>query len=81
MTVKSPIIVIDSEGAIENGAKVVCKAMKDKNKTPVNLRFMCTTDWMHVQFLDYLIKYLAYKKAKKVSHVSIDIYIEEKEED
>lgn len=54
--------------------------MKDKTKTPVTLVFLCTTDWMHVQFLTYMVDYLAKKKAKKVEHVKVDIYIEQKEE-
>ena len=76
----SPPIIIDSEGAIESGVKLVHKAMKDKTKTPVTLVFLCTTDWMHVQFLTYMVDYLAKKKAKKVEHVKVDIYIEQKEE-
>jgi hypothetical protein len=54
--------------------------MKDKTKTPVNLRFMCTSDWLHEQFLDYMVYYLSCKKAKKVSHVNVDIYIETQED-
>ena len=77
----SPVLIIDSEGAIENGVKIVYKAMKDKNKTPVNLRFMCSSDWMHVQFLTYLLDYLSKKKVKKVEHVKVDIYIEQKEDE
>lgn len=73
-------MIIDSEGAIEQGVKVIHKAMKDKEKRQVNLRFMCTSDWMHVQFLQYLISYLEMQKAKRVEHVKIDIYIEQKEE-
>lgn len=77
----SPVILVDSEGAIEHGVKLVYKAMKDKQKTEINFRFMVTSDWMHVQFLTYLCDYLAKKKAKKVSHVKIDIYIEQKEQE
>lgn len=72
--------MIDSEGAIENGVKLVYKAMIDKKKKPVSLQFFCPTDWMHVQFLNHLGNYLALKKAKKVSHVKLDIYVEQKEE-
>lgn len=71
---------MDCEGAIEQGVKIVYKAMKDKKKTPVTLSFLVTTNWMHVQFLNHLLKYLSMKKAKKVDHVKIDIYIEEKTE-
>lgn len=75
----SPVIIIDCEGAIENGAKIIYKAMKDKNKTQMNFKFLCTSDWMHVQFLNYLIMYLEQKKVKKVDHVKLDIFIEEKD--
>lgn len=71
-------MIIDSEGAIENGVKIIYKSMKDKSKTPVSLKFMCTSDWMHVQFLTYLVEYLRKKKVKKVDHVKVDIYIEQK---
>jgi hypothetical protein len=80
MTVQSPIFVVDCEGAIETAVKMIYKAMKDKKKTPVNLRFMCTSDWLHEQFLDYLVYYLSCKKVKKVSHVNVDIYIETRED-
>ncbi len=75
---KSPVMIVDSEGAIENAVKIIYKSMKDKNKTPVSLQFMCTSDWMHVQFLTYMADYLYKKKAKKVDHVKVDIYIEQK---
>jgi hypothetical protein len=76
---KSPVLIVDSEGAIETAVKIVYKAMKDKKKQEVNLQFLCTSEWMHLQFLQYLMSYLAAKKAKKVEHVKIDIYIEQKE--
>lgn len=72
--------MVDCEGAIEGGVKIVYKAMKDKTKTPVNLRFMCTSDWLREQFLDYMVYYISCKKVKKVSHVNVDIYIETKED-
>lgn len=77
----SPVIIVDCEGAIESGVKIIYKAMKDKEKTEVNLKFMVTSDWMHVQFLTYLLDYLEKKKVKKVSHVKVDIYIEQKEKE
>ena len=71
--------IIDNEGAIEAAVKEIYKAMTDKKKTEVKLQYLCSSDFMHVQFLEYLAKYLGLKKAKKVSHVKIDIYIEEKD--
>lgn len=76
----TPVIIIDCEGAIEHCTKIVYKAMKDKKKTPVSFRFLCTSDWMHVQFLNHMLTYLKQKKARKVEHVKLDIYIEEKED-
>jgi hypothetical protein len=73
----SPVIIIDSEGAIETSVKAVYKAMKDKEKTPINFRFMCASNWMHEQFLSYLLDYLRLKKAKRATHVTIDIFIEQ----
>lgn len=71
--------IIDNEGAIEDAVKEIYKAMTDKKKTEVKLQYLCPSDFMHVQFLEYLAKYLGCKKAKKVNHVKIDIYIEEKD--
>ena len=71
--------MIDSEGAIENCTKMVYKAMIDKNKTPISLQFFVPNDWMNLQFLTYLSTYLNQKKAKKVDHVNLDIFVEEKE--
>lgn len=73
------IRIIDNEGAIEEAVKEVYKAMVDKKKTEVTLQYLCSSNFMHEQFLGYLAKYLGFKKAKKVSHVKIDIYIEEKD--
>lgn len=73
------IRIIDNEGAIEEAVKEVYRAMIDKKKKEVQLQYLCSSDFMHVQFLEYLAKYLGIKKAKKVSHVKIDIYIEEKD--
>ncbi len=69
--------IVDNEGAIEEAVKSIHKAMIDKKKTEVTLSFMCPSDFMHTQFLSYLAKYLGAKKAKKVTHVKVDIYIEE----
>lgn len=71
--------IVDNEGAIEDAVKEIYKAMIDKKKTEVKLQYLCSSDFMHVQFLEYLAKYLGLKKAKKVNHVKIDIYIEEKD--
>jgi hypothetical protein len=74
---KTPVIMIDCEGAIENAVKMVYKAMKDKDKNPITFEFMCPTDFMHTQFVTQLNEYLiVWKKAKKVSHVKINTYIE-----
>ncbi len=74
---KTPVIMIDCEGAIENAVKAVYKAMKDKDKNPITFEFMCPTDFMHTQFVTQLNEYLiVWKKAKKVSHVKINTYIE-----
>lgn len=59
---------------------MVYKAMKDKKKNPVHFQFFLSTQWMNVQFLRYLSDYLRMRKARKVNHVKIDIYVEEKEE-
>lgn len=72
-------MIVDSEGAIEEGVKSIHKAMCDKQKKQVNLQFFFHTQWMHYQFLEYLSTYLSAKKAKKVNHVKVDLYIEEKE--
>lgn len=71
--------IVDHEGAIEEAVKEIYKAMIDKKKTEVKLQYLCSSDFMHVQFLEYLAKYLGLKKAKKAKHVKIDIYIEEKD--
>jgi hypothetical protein len=71
--------IVDNEGAIEDAVKEIYKAMINKNKTEVQFQYLCSSDFMHVQFLEYLSKYLGLKKAKKVNHVKIDIYIEEKD--
>lgn len=73
----APIIIVDCEGAIENSVKIIHKAMKKKE--PVNLRFLVTSNWMHVQFLNHMATYLKHKKAKKVDHVKIEIFIEEED--
>jgi hypothetical protein len=73
--------MIDCEGAIEEGVRKIHKAMSNKEKKEVTLTFLCTSEWMHLQFLTYMAYYLGAKKAKKVGHVKVDIYIEQKEED
>jgi predicted RNA-binding protein with RPS1 domain len=79
---KTPIIIIDSEGAIEASVKTIYNAMKDKEKKPIEFEFMCPTGFMHTQFVNHLNEYLVtWKKAKKVSHVKINIYLETTEED
>jgi hypothetical protein len=81
LTIESPELIVDCEGAIEEVSKIVYKAMIDEKKKKVNFKLLITSDWMHVQFLNYMIDYLQKKKARKVDHVNLDIYIETKEED
>jgi hypothetical protein len=70
--------IIDSEGTIEEAVKEVYKAMVNKERAEITLQYLCTTDFIHTQFLKYLAKYIGIKKPKKVTHVKIDIFIEEK---
>lgn len=78
---KTPVIIVDCEGAIEASVKTIYKAMKDKNKTPIQFEFLCSTGFMHEQFIRHMNEYLlVWKKAKKVDHVKINIYIETTED-
>ena len=53
-------------------------AMMGEAKAELN--FLCTTPFMYKQTLTYLLWYLEQKKAPKVNHVTVDIYIEENKE-
>lgn len=81
MSTDKNVFIIDCEGAIESAAKQVYKAMMDRKKTKVNLTYFCTTEFMHLMFLRNLAQYLQERKAKKVDHVSIDIFIDQGETD
>lgn len=68
------VYVIGCEGEIEGAAELVYESMMGGAKA--QLSFLCTTPFMHTQTLRYLAWYLAQKKAPKVKHVTVDIYIE-----
>lgn len=72
------VYVIGCEGEIEAAAELVYLAMMDEAKAELN--FLCTTSFMYKQTLRYLLWYLEQKKAPKVKHVNVDIFIEEKKE-
>jgi hypothetical protein len=76
----TPIFIICNEGTVEEAVKQIYKAMSNKKKTPVNLVYFCTTNFMNLMFLSHLKDYLQQRKAKKVDHVKVDIYVEEKED-
>ena len=75
---KRKVYVVGCEGEIEGAAELVYLAMMGEAKAELN--FLCTTPFMYKQTLTYLIWYLEQKKAPKVKHVTVDIYIEEKKE-
>lgn len=74
---KKEVYVIGCEGEIEGAVELVYRAMIGTAKAELN--FLCTTPFMYTQTLSYLIYYLAEKKAPKVKHVTVDIYINSKE--
>jgi hypothetical protein len=75
---KKKIYVIGCEGEIEGAVELVYLAMIGEIQAELN--FLCTTKFMYTQTLTYMIWYLAQKKAPKVKHVTVDIYIEENKE-
>lgn len=77
MSIKK-VYVIGCEGEIEAAVELVYQAMLGEVKAELN--FMCTTPFMYTQTLTYMVWYLAQKKAPKVKHVTVDIYIEENKE-
>jgi hypothetical protein len=74
---KKKVYAIGCEGEIEGAVELVYQAML--GTVPAELNFLCTTPFMYTQTLSYLIYYLAEKKAPKVKHVTVDIYIVEKD--
>lgn len=79
-TQNNTITEVYNEGTIEQAVYKVYDAMKDKDRTPVVLKFFISTPWVQEQFMAYMLEYLTKKKVKKTSHVTIDIYIEEEED-
>ena len=75
---KRKVYVIGCEGEIEGAVELIYLAMLGDVKAELN--FLCTTTFMYTQTLTYMICYLAQKKAPKVKHVTVDIYIEENKE-
>ena len=75
---KKKVYVVGCEGEIEGAAELVYLAMMGEDKAELN--FLCTTPFMYKQTLTYLLWYLEQKKAPKVKHVTVDIYIEENKE-
>lgn len=71
------VTLISSEGDIEQGVKLIYKAMVHKDKKKTSLRFLVPTQFMYAQFLHHLLFYLKARKAPKVEHVKVDIFIEE----
>jgi len=71
------VTVISSEGDIEQGVKAIYKAMVHKDKPKKSFRYLVPTQFLYNQFLHYLIYYLKAKKAPKVTHITVDIFIEE----
>jgi hypothetical protein len=75
---KKKVYVVGCEGEIEGAVELVYLAMMGEAKAELN--FLCTTPFMYKQTLTYLLWYLEQKKAPKVKHVTVDIYIEENKE-
>lgn len=73
------VVLVNCEGTIEASVVLVYTAMMldPPPKDKVNLRFLCSTPFVHKIFLEFLITYLEAKKAKKVNHVVLDIFVEE----
>ena len=71
------VTVISSEGDIEQGVKAIYKAMVHKDKAKKSFRYLVPTQFLYNQLLHYLIYYLKAKKAPKVTHITVDIFIEE----
>lgn len=72
-------IIINSEGTMEESIKKVYKAMANTKKTPTRFDFFLTSEFLQKLFVTNLALYLVQKKAKKVKHVQVNIYVEQKE--
>jgi hypothetical protein len=75
---KRKVYVVGCEGEIEGAVELVYLAMMGEAKAELN--FLCTTPFIYKQTLTYLLWYLEQKKAPKVKHVTVDIYIEKNKE-
>lgn len=73
------VVLVNCEGAIEASVLLIYNTMMldPPPREKVTLRFLCSTPFVHKTLLEFLIQYLEAKKAKKVNHVVLDIFVEE----